>query len=621
MNFLIKNKFQRITLFLLIVLFLITSYFIYQLYINYKNTNLELLTLSVIIWTISILLIVLYFLSSKKTTDNLKNLNRLLTRVKYDTKYEDTDINLYTKNGMAKSYALLEKIITQTRKDKKYAQEMSQSKTIFLANMSHEIRTPLNGIIGFTQLLKDTGLKKEQNEFVQIIAKSSEDLLEIINNILDLSKIDSNKLEIENITFNPIYEFENTIKIYSAKAGEKDIDLSCFIDPELTTSLKGDPTKLKEVVSNLLSNALKFTKEKGSINLNIIKVFSDKEHTTKIKFEVQDSGIGISDEQKSRIFEAFSQADTSITRKYGGTGLGLTISSRLIELMGGELDLQSKIGEGSKFFFTLSFNEVEQIHKSLKNNFSNINVLLLHSKDKSKIQDLNLQKYLTYYGVHYDSFKTLYELQILKHTNNYDYIFIDYEYIKNSDLDKYAKLPQKIILLAKANLVKKINLLNIDIFNIIYEPLNNSKIQNIFHNTSKDTKLNTHKKLHFNANILVAEDNPINQKLIKKVLENFGLKVSLVSNGLEVFQKRKDENFDLIFMDIQMPYLDGIEATREILEYEEDFNQPHIPIIALTANALKGDKERFLNAGLDDYISKPISQTDIIRVLNHFLLD
>jgi len=602
--------------------------------VTVKSDALQFLTITLTIWLVSVILAILGFLLSNEIARNIKNLEEVLKRVAADTHDGDDaiDINLHTAQGTAEAYDLLERIIEQTRHDKESAQEASEAKSMFLANMSHEIRTPLNGIVGFTELLKDTGLEEEQTEFVEIIEKSSENLLEIINNILDLSKIESNKLEIEDIAFNPAEEFESAVDVYAVRASEKHIDLGCFIDPELEHPIKGDPTKIKEVIINLLSNAVKFTSSSGAINVDIRKLDSGQEGITRIHFEVQDSGIGVTSEQKARIFDAFSQADTSITRKYGGTGLGLTISSRFIELMGGQLDLHSEPGEGTTFFFTIDFEELETLNDTTKGTFSSINALVLESSHKTKRQETYLREYLDFYGVSYTSFKDMSELEMLQRQVNYDLVLIDYDYADEESLKQYSELPQEFILLTKSYFMKKIDSMNLDIFKTLYEPLNNSKLRLVLDNyhtenfSAKRAKKVNRKKFdaetsRFNANVLVAEDNIINQKLIKRTLEDLGLNITIASNGLEAFQKRKDGNFDLIFMDIQMPFLDGMESTKEILEYEEDYNQPHVPILALTANALKGDRERFLDAGLDEYTTKPLVRTEIISLLNHFLAD
>ena len=599
-----------------------------------QTDTLQLLIITISIWVLSIVMGLLGYLLSNEIAGNIRNLESVLTGVAEDTRDthgHDIVIDLHTASGTAEAYKLLETIIQQTRDDKITAQEASEAKSMFLANMSHEIRTPLNGIVGFTELLKDTGLEEEQGEFVEIIEKSSENLLEIINNILDLSKIESNKLEIEDIIFNPIDEFESAVEVYAVRASEKHINLGCFIDPELEQPIKGDPTKIKEVIINLLSNAVKFTSSSGSINVNIRKLESQQAGITRVRFEIQDSGIGVTSEQKTRIFEAFSQADTSITRKYGGTGLGLTISSRFIELMGGQLDLHSEVGEGTTFFFTIEFEEVETLNETSRGNFSNLNALILVDAHKSKTQTTYLKEYLDFYGVSYTIFRDKDEMLKFQSSVDYDLSFIDYDYCSSEEtLKEYSAQAHKFILLTKTTYMRKLDSLDLDIFKTLYEPLNNSKIKAVLENyhlqnfkAKKSKKINRRQfnadTSRFHANVLVAEDNIINQKLIRRTLEDIGLTVSIANNGLEAFQKRKDGNFDLIFMDIQMPFLDGVEATKEILEYEEDYNQTHVPIIALTANALKGDRERFLEARLDEYTTKPLVRSEIISILNNFL--
>jgi signal transduction histidine kinase/CheY-like chemotaxis protein len=597
-----------------------------------QEESLQVLIIALTFLIITIILGTFGYLLSHEISNNIKHLESVLKKVAEDTTSKNKKIDLHTSEGTDRAYELLEKIIEQTKKDKTSAQDASEAKSMFLANMSHEIRTPLNGIVGFTELLKDSGLKEEQSEFVDIIEKSSENLLEIINNILDLSKIESNKLEIEDIAFNPIIEFESAVEVYAVRASEKHINLGCFIDPELEFPLKGDPTKLKEIIINLLSNAVKFTGNAGSINVNIRKIESDLIGKTAIKFEIQDSGIGVTSEQKSKIFEAFSQADTSITRKYGGTGLGLTISSNFVELMGGKLDLKSEPGEGTTFFFTIELEEVETLNESFQNSFKNLNALILYDSLKLKEQDKYLREYLDYYGVGYTTFKNISEISTLEKDTNYNIIIVDYEYVTENTLQKLTKLPQKVVLLTKSNLMKKIEDKGFDIFKIIYEPIHSTKLKQILKNynllsgAEQTIKELSRKKFDYNtskfvANVLVAEDNIINQKLIQRTLEDLGLTVTIANNGLEAFLKRKDEKFDMIFMDIQMPILDGVEATTEILEYEKDYNRTHVPIVALTANALKGDRERFLAAGLDEYTTKPLIRSEIVSLLNQFLSD
>lgn len=600
-----------------------------------KNQAVQILAIAIIIWILGVLVAILGYFFSAEITTNIKNLESVLRRVAEDTHDAEAEvlshtINLDTAEGTAQAYTLLERIIEQTINDKQFAMEASKAKSMFLANMSHEIRTPLNGIVGFTELLKDTELHDEQREFIDIIEKSSENLLEIINNILDLSKIESNKLEIEEIVFNPMDEFESAVEVYAVRASEKHIDLACYIDPSLERPLKGDPTKIKEVVINLLSNAVKFTNSGGAISVDIRRVECDTLNRARVRFHVKDNGIGVTSEQKSRIFEAFSQADTSITRKYGGTGLGLTISSRFVELMGSKLDLESEPGNGTTFFFTLEFEEIETLNESLKGSFSNINAVILESHSKKKLQTTYLKEYLDYFGVSYTTFHELDELKMLERQVNYDLLFVDNDFSSDDDLLNYSSSQEQFVLITKSFYMKKIDSMGIDIFKVLYEPLNSSKIRTTLEAYDSEAfggrkvKLSRRKKFdeknsRFAASALVAEDNVINQKLIRRTLEDLGLEITIANNGLEALEKRKNGNFDIIFMDIQMPILDGIEATHEILDFEEDYGHTHIPIIALTANALKGDRERFMSAGMDEYTTKPLVRSEIITLLNHFL--
>lgn len=594
---------------------------------NVQKDSLELLILVLTIWLVTIIIAIIGYFLSREIQSNIKHLEVVLKKVSEDYDSKSRKIDLATSEGTDEAYALLEEVIEQTKKDKKFAQEANEAKSMFLANMSHEIRTPLNGIVGFTELLKDSGLREDQSEFVEIIEKSSENLLEIINNILDLSKIESNKLELEHISFNPIIEFESAVDVYAVRASEKNINLGCFIDPKLESPLKGDPTKLKEVLINLLSNAVKFTNSGGTINVNIRKEQANELGKIRVRFEVQDSGIGVTSDQKTKIFEAFSQADSSITRKYGGTGLGLTISSSFIELMGGKLDLHSVVGEGTTFFFVLDFEEIQTNQPSLKDSFTFIEAYIYTVADKIKSQDGYLREYLNFYGIKYHNFSDISSQKFDDNANNI--IFVDFDSVNEAQLQEITALNYPIVILTKSNMLKRVESLGLDIYKVLYEPIHNSKLRAVFENIEHSKTTKTEKKKATKvfevgsskilANVLVAEDNTINQKLIKRTLEDLGLSVTIANNGLEAFQKRKDGNFDLIFMDIQMPFLDGIEATAEILEWEMDYHQPHIPIIALTANALKGDRERFLSAGLDEYTTKPLIRSQIISLLNRYL--
>ncbi|MCF6201003.1 MAG: nitrate- and nitrite sensing domain-containing protein [Hydrogenimonas sp.] len=581
---------------------------------------------SAALWIITIILAALGYIVSREITQNIKNLEAILQSAAESTS-KQIDINLDTADGTAKAYALLQTIIEEARHEQQRAEEASEAKSLFLANMSHEIRTPLNGIVGFTELLKNTELKGEQKEFVSIIEKSSENLLEIINNILDLSKIESNKVEIENIVFNPIEEFESAVEIYAVKAAEKSVNLACFIDPRLNQPIKGDPTKIKEILINLLSNAVKFTNQGGAINVEIRKVEAEDPERCAISFSVEDTGIGISPDKKAHIFEAFSQADTSVTRKFGGTGLGLTISARYAELMGGHLQLESELGKGTKFYFTLEFDELPQMNEDMYKRFSNVSVAMFKSPGMQKRQDEYIKEYMEYYGAALIPFGAPEELIKLASEKKVQSVIIDSDYASDADLRKMGKTPLHCNVIIKSTQQKRIETLKLHCEKILYEPINSTKMVAVLKAATSEVSKEIRRPLldlehiGFNAKALVAEDNTINQKLIKRTLEDLGLKVDLADNGLEAFEKRRSGDYDIIFMDISMPVMDGVEATHEILDYEEDENLPHVPIVALTANALKGDRERFLAEGLDEYTTKPLIREEIISILKKFLAE
>jgi len=504
--------------------------------------------------------------------------------------------------------------------------EANQAKDLFLANMSHEIRTPLNGIVGFTQLLKSTPVTEEQEEFITVIENSSDNLLTIVNDILDLSKIKADKIELENISFNAIEKFESAIESYGARAAEKDIELGVYVDPDIPSELIGDPTKISQIIVNLISNAIKFTSSHGEVDVRIEKLSETNEEAT-VKFSVRDTGIGITDEQKKKIFDAFSQADVSTSRKFGGTGLGLAISAKLATFMGGTLDIDSKEGEGSTFFFTLTFGKPEE---STEKEVPNINgfeiALVVPNHEMKSLVSKNLEVYVHAAGA---ELKTYTEEELLENRtfDLPDILFIDHKYCgREGELESYLDLDTKIVLLTTGDKKKKIEVLQGSIDRIVYKPVNLTKTfksLDVIHNDNKDKNEfsvdNINKKMFHNVNALVAEDNSINQKLINNILTGLGLDVTLANNGEEALDLRKNEEYDIIFMDIQMPVMGGIEATEQILKYEEKERKHHIPIVALTANALQGDREKYIEAGMDNYLSKPIELVDLQNVIKEYL--
>ena len=610
---------------------------------RFKNEIMPKLTLAVGVLILVLFLMILGYLIDRYIQKSIKELGKLFSKVGQLADI-DEEIDFQTTDGIDKGYRIIEIAIDQIQQDKQIALEASKAKSIFLANMSHEIRTPLNGIIGFTELLKNTNISGEEREFVNIIEKSSENLLEIINNILDLSKIESDKIEVEEILFSPITEFENAVEVFGAKAAEKDIRLSFYMDPSLNNYLSGDPTKIKEVLINLLSNAIKFTSVGGEIDVEIRRVAKvDSLGRTKVQFSVKDNGIGISEEKLKTIFDAFSQADSTITRKYGGTGLGLTISSKFVALMGGKLEVESKEGEGTKFFFTLEFDESPSSEFNFKDGFLEFKCALLANEKDKKLHTQYIYDYLKYFGCDTIFFYHCKEINGLIFREDINFIIVDIDFIEENDIDICKNINLPGILILKSSMQAQANEYVNENIKPLYEPVNVTKLANILEKqrkllpkvsslrhdlenfqegTEKLSAGNEQKQTNDDRiQVLVVEDNDINRKLIKRTLENYNTNVVLATNGQEALDKVKNSKFDIIFMDIAMPVMDGVKALHAILDDELEHGKKHTPIVALTANALKGDRERFLNEGFDEYITKPIKSSSLESILNMFLSD
>lgn len=511
--------------------------------------------------------------------------------------------------------------VTIAHKEVEDAKYEASVKSNFLATMSHEIRTPLNGMIPYVDLLLETAkLTDEQLDYVTTIKNSSEGLLRIINDILDFSKIESGKLEIENISFDPIIEFETILDLYTAKADEKEISLFTYIEPNLPY-LFGDPLRIKQIVHNLLSNAIKFTPLKGEI-IFYVEDASKNKNSNKIELNIyiKDSGRGIEPEHQVNIFTPFSQADNSISRKFGGTGLGLSICKNLATLMNGEILLESKIDKGSKFSLKLELEiDTSKCNKKYRHKEveDKIGIYVVNENDY-RCETLLLCKYLkamnfVYKKVSSKDDSSDCEILFILSSGNDTIDFLDEVFIKN----------KKIITIIGSTVQNRNKFSSNAVINM---PLNGSKIFDAILDTDK-LKIQTQKLLSnlssvekYDAHILVAEDNSTNQKLIRTLLAKHDIKVDIADNGKIAVEKYNEfvntgaSKYDLIFLDIHMPIMDGTEAIAKIREIGREIN-----IVALTADAIKAHQQKYFELGFDDFLAKPIEKAKFESILRKFL--